>query len=110
MNEETQTLEKVIKKYIDIVLEDSKSNFKALADGQQILERKIDVLADDMKIVKQDAEVLKEDMDFVKGEVVEIRKRFKEVDADLDKKAEKAVISDHETRIIKLENTALAKA
>jgi len=77
------------------------------------LENKIDVLIEGQKMIEEKVEkidLLVEDMDFVKGEIVEIKDRFKEVDAELGKKADKETVSDHETRIVKLENTALAKA
>lgn len=110
MNEENKNLDENIKRHIDVMLEKVQSDFRVFGDGQKALVEKVDVLTEDIKVVRQDVELLKEDMDFVKGEVVEIRKRFKEVDFELDEKADKIAVDDHEKRIVKLENVALAEA
>ena len=89
--------------YLTVLIESMKSDFKVFGEGQRALREKVDVME-----VKVDS--LVDDMDFVKSEIVEIKDRFKEVDAELGKKADKEVTGDHETRIASLENTALAKA
>jgi uncharacterized membrane protein len=99
MNEENKNLDETIKRYIDIAAEKFEDKLKILKEGQDIILEKVEKI-----------DSLVEDMDYVKSEIVEIKDRFKEVDAELDKKAEKEKVSDHETRITSLESTALAKA
>jgi hypothetical protein len=103
MNEENKNLEENIKRHFDVVMEDVKNEFKVFGEGLSDVSKKVNEL--DQKV-----DLLAKDMDFVKGEVVEIRKRFKETDENLAKKADKTVIDDHEIRIVKLENKALAEA
>ena len=92
MNEEN-------KNYESVLLERLESKMDVLIEGQKVIGEKV------AKI-----DLLIDDMDYVKSEIVEIKNRFKEVDAELDKKAQKEAVSDHETRILKLENAALAEA
>jgi hypothetical protein len=96
--------------YLTVLIEDMKGDFKAFGDGLMDVSKKVDNLDGKVNGLSQKVDLLAEDMDFVKGEVVEIRKRFKEVDEDLTKKADKEIADNHETRIVKLENTALAEA
>jgi hypothetical protein len=98
-----EEIKEMAKDIAAVVAEDLQSQFKVFGEQLSDVEKKVDGLTEKV-------DLLTEDMDFVKGEVVEIRKRFKETDEDLVKKADKTVTDDHETRIIKLENTALAEA
>jgi hypothetical protein len=89
--------------YLTVLIEDMRSDFKVFGEGLSDVSQKVDVLTEKVGL-------LTEDMDYVKLEIVEIKDRFKETDEALEKKAEKEAVSDHETRIIKLEKVALAKA
>lgn len=95
------------KDYEFVLLERLENKVDAITEGQNILKEELSGKVDSLA---KKVDLLTEDVDFVKGEVVEIRKRFKEVDEDLAKKADKAITDNHENRIIKLENTALAEA
>lgn len=94
MSGENKNLEELFKKN----REDIKRHIGVLLEN---MDDRFDAVAEDLKIIKQDVGYLKEDMDYVKSEIVEIKDRFKEVDA---------VEKSHENRIVKLENTVLAKA
>ena len=96
--------------YLTVLIEDMKSDFKAFGDGLKDVSKKADDIAEDLEIIKQDVTLLKDDMDYVKSEIVEIKDRFKETDEALAKEAEKEAVSSQETRLVKLENAALAKA
>jgi peptidoglycan hydrolase CwlO-like protein len=87
MAEENKNLEENIKRHIDVMLENVRSDFKVFGEKLSSVEEKVDLLV--------------EDMDYVKSEIVEIKDRFKETDRAAE---------SHEKRIIKLENTVLAKA
>ena len=70
------------------------------------LESKVDILIEGQKIMEERVEkidLLLEDMDYVKSTLADNKKRFKET-------ADKTVVDDHEKRLVKLENAALAKA
>lgn len=82
MNEEN-------KNYETILLERLEGKIDAIIEGQKITDTKVDSLV--------------EDMDYVKSTLTDNRERFKEA-------ADKTVVDDHEKRIVKLENTVLAKA
>lgn len=111
MNEENKNLEEIlkkheekmregigedVKKHIDIMLENVRSDFKVF--GEQLVG------------VSEDISLLKEDMDYVKSEIVEIKYKFREVDEVLNKKVNKEIADEHEKRIIKLESAVLAQA
>lgn len=102
MVKENENLEDNIKRHIDVMVENVRSDFKVF--GEQLSD-----VSHDLKSVKQDAVLLKNDMDYVKSEIVEIKDRFKEADEMLGKKADKGVVEGHEKRIIKLENSVLTK-
>lgn len=110
MNEENKRLEENIKKHIDVVLEDVKEKFDILAEGQGVIMDRLEGLERGQEAIKGDVELLKEDMDYVKSEIVEIKERFRETDKALAEKADKDVAINHETRIIRLESSALAEA
>jgi len=99
MNEENKNSDEIIKHYIDIAAEKFEDKLKILKEGQDIILEKVEKI-----------DSLVEDMDYVKSEIVEIKDRFKETDAELAKKADNETVNDHETRMIKLESGALAKA
>jgi predicted ribosome quality control (RQC) complex YloA/Tae2 family protein len=102
-NEEAKNLEENIKKHIDIVLEHMDDKFAVVYEGQKVLTDRVDILTEKV-------DLLVEDMDEVKTRLTNIEGEVKEVNVKLDKKADKDVADDHETRIVKLENTAFAKA
>ena len=131
MNEENKILEENIKRHISVLVEDMRSDFKVLADGQQLLERKFDLMAEDVDeiksdivdmkrdikelktdvaVLKTDVAVLKTDVAVLKTDVAQLKSDMTEVKDELKVKAEKNDVQDHETRIVKLENAALAKA
>jgi len=87
------------KDYEYTLLERLESKIDSLAEGQRIIEEKV-----------QKIDLLVEDMDYVKSEIVEIKDRFRETDEALEKKADKQVVAEHETRISALENVAVAQA
>ncbi|HPN96744.1 MAG TPA: hypothetical protein PLK35_03165 [Candidatus Moranbacteria bacterium] len=74
------------------------------------LESKVDLLIEGQTAVRKDVDFLKEDMDQVKSDIFDIKIGLKGIQEESSSKAKKEVVDDHETRIIKLENTALAKA
>jgi hypothetical protein len=78
---------KETKRHFDVVSEDMKSQFKVFGEQLSDIKTKVDLLV--------------EDMDYVKSALADNKERFKET-------ADKTVVADHENRIIKLENTALA--
>jgi len=117
MNEENKILEENIKRHISVLVEDMRSDFKVLADGQQLLERKFDLMAEDVDEIKsdivdmkRDIKELKTDVAVLKTDVAQLKSDMTEVKDELKVKAEKNDVQDHETRIVKLENAALAKA
>lgn len=87
-----------IKRHFDVSVEEFKSQFKVYGEQLTSIEEKVEKI-----------DLLVDDMDYVKSEIVEIKDRFKETDEALAKKAEKEAVSSQETRLVKLENTALAK-
>ncbi|MFZ2225984.1 MAG: hypothetical protein WA064_00610 [Candidatus Moraniibacteriota bacterium] len=93
MNEENKILEENIKRHIDVMLENVRSDFR--------------IFGEQLSGVSEDVTMLKEDMDYVKSEIVEIKRRFRETDEALGKKVDKETTDDHEKRIIKLENSVL---
>jgi hypothetical protein len=95
-NEESKILEENIKRHIDVMLENVRSDFK--------------IFGEQLATVSEDVAMLKEDMDYVKSGIVEIRYRFKETDEALDNKADKEMVDDHEKRLNGLENSVLARA
>ena len=96
MNEDNKILEENIKRHIDVMLENVRSDFK--------------IFGEQLAVVSEDVAMLKDDMDYVKTEIVEIKNRFRETDEALDKKADKEVVNGHEKRINRLENLVLARA
>lgn len=84
------------KNYETILLERLEGKIDAIIEGQKITDTKVDSLV--------------EDMDELKARLTSVEGEVKEVNMKLDKKADKDVADDHETRIIKLENGALAEA
>jgi hypothetical protein len=94
MSEENKNLEENIKRHIGVLVEKMDDRFKLLAEGQQDISRKVDLLA--------------EDMDIVKSDIVDIKIELKAIHKELEGKADKEVLNDHETRIASLENAALA--
>jgi len=86
------------------------SQFKVFGEQLTGVERKVDLMAEDMDTVKSDIVDMKRDIKEIRGDIVEIRGELVEINGKLDKKADKEVTDNHETRIIKLENTALVKA
>ena len=78
-NKNLEDVEEIIKKYIGVVLEDSKSNFGALADGQKTLERKVDVLAESVNELGNKVDSLVEDMDEVKARLTSVEDEVKGV-------------------------------
>ena len=84
------------KNYETILLERLEGKIDAIIEGQKITDTKVDSLV--------------EDMDEVKARLTNVEGEVKEVNMKLDKKADKDVADDHETRIIKLESGALAEA
>ncbi|MFA6047892.1 MAG: hypothetical protein WCV59_03755 [Parcubacteria group bacterium] len=92
MNEENKNLEENIKRHIDVMLEHMDERFDAIIEDQCIIKEKVEKI-----------DLLVEDMDYVKSTLTDNKERFKET-------ADKTTVDDHETRIVKLENTALAKA
>ena len=94
MNEENKILEENIKRHIDVMLENVRGDFR--------------IFGEQLSGVSEDVSMLKEDMDYVKSEIVEIKRRFREVDEALGKKVGKETTDDHEKRIIKLEGVVLA--
>ena len=103
MNEENKILEENIKRHIDVMLENVRSDFKIF--GEQLAG-----VSEDVAVLKEDVGMLKEDMEYVKSEIVEIKNRFKETDEALDKKADKEAVNDHEKRINRFEKSVLARA
>ena len=103
MIEENKNLEENIKRHIDVMLEKVQDDFKVFGE-------KLNDVPSNVEIIKQDVELLKEDMDYVKSEIVEIKDRFRENDEAMAAKADQKVVENHEIRIVKLENTVLAKA
>lgn len=89
-----------------MLLERLESKLDTLIEGQKMMEDE----HSEMKEKIEKIDLLVEDMDFVKGEIVEIRNRFREMDKELAEKADKDVTVNHETRIIRLESSALAEA
>lgn len=79
-----------IKRHFDVTLEEINGRLDAFAEGQEIIKEKVEKI-----------DLLVEDMDYVKSNLVDKTDRFKEIDA---------VTNDHEKRLIKLENQALAEA
>ncbi|MDQ1283686.1 MAG: hypothetical protein QG620_34 [Patescibacteria group bacterium] len=94
------------KDYEFMLLERLESKLDTLIEGQKMMEDE----HSEMKEKIEKIDLLVEDMDFVKGEIVEIRNRFREMDKELAEKADKDVTVNHETRIIRLESSALAEA
>lgn len=86
-----------IKRHFDVTLEEINGRLDAFAEGQEIIKEKVERI--DLLETKVDS--LIEDMDYVKSNLVDKTDRFKEIDA---------VTNDHEKRLIKLENQALAEA
>lgn len=84
------------KNYETILLERLEGKIDAIIEEQGIIKEKVEKI--DSLETKVDS--LVEDMDYVKSNLVDKTDRFKEVDA---------VADNHEKRIIKLENVALAK-
>lgn len=87
---------KEAKRHFDVVSEYMKSQFKVFGEQLSDIETKVDSLV--------------EDMDYVKATLSDNQERFKEADNEIAKKADKETVNDHETRMIKLENGALAEA
>jgi hypothetical protein len=103
-NEENKNLIEEVKKHFDIRAEETKRHFDVVAEelksqfkvfGEQLSDVKTKV---DSLEVKADS--LVEDMDYVKSTLTENKDRFREIDD---------VSSNHEKRLAKLENSALAK-
>jgi len=101
--------------HVSAMLEDINGKFDFLVEGHKILEEKFDGLSErvdglsskfDGLTIRVDGltekvDLLVEDMDYVKGKLVSM-------DDKLDKKAEKEVVDNHETRLGKLEKVAVA--
>jgi len=96
MDEDNKKLEENIKRHITILVEEMDGKLKLIAEGQQSIERKVDLLT--------------EDMDIVKSDIVDIKIELKAVHEELGGRADKAVVDDHEIRTTSLESAALAKA
>lgn len=84
------------KNYEFALLERLESKVDMLIEGQRIMEAEHREMKE--KIEKIDS--LVEDMDYVKSALMDSRDRFKETDKE---------IKDHDNRIVKLENAALAQ-
>jgi hypothetical protein len=93
-----------------VVAEELQGQFKAFGEDLTSVKRTVNLLAEDMDHVKSDIIDMKGDIKEIKEDIIEIREELVEINGKLDKKAEKKVVDDHENRIIKLENTALADA
>lgn len=98
MAEENKNLIEEVKKHFDVRTEEIKRHFNVVAED---MKSDFKVFGEQLSDVKTKVDLLVEDMDYVKSEIVEIKDRFKETDRAAE---------SHEKRIIKLENTVLAKA
>ena len=122
MNEEDKNLEERMTRHFDVVLEGIRGDFKVFGEGLSDLSRKFDgleekvdnltdkvevlsvktdVLTERVDVLAEKTDLLIEDMDYVKSSLVENKEKVKEVDVRTE---------SHETRLIKLENSALVKA
>lgn len=89
------------KDHVSIMLEKIDGKFDLLAEDISGVKEKLSGLSDKVDGLSDKVDLLVEDMDYVKGKLVSI-------DDKLDKKAEKSVVDNHETRLGKLEKVAVA--
>lgn len=113
MNEENKNLEETMKRHIDVILEHMDNRFDAIAEGQammgekvELLGEKVELLIEDMDQVKSSIVEIRSDIVEIRSDIVGIRSDIGEINAKLDKKADKNAVEDHEVRIVKLEKAA----
>jgi chromosome segregation ATPase len=134
MSEEDKNLEERMTRHFDVVLEGIRGDFKVFGEGLSDLSRKfdgleekvdnltdkvevlsvktdvltervdvlterVDVLTERVDVLAEKTDLLIEDMDYVKSTLVDNKEKSEKVDGRL---------KSHETRLVKLENSALA--
>ena len=83
------------------MFEEIKGQFMAFGEGQQILSDKLDNVND--RFIRMEGK-----MEIMEGRMSGVEDELKIMNSKLDNKAEKAVVEDHENRLLKLEKTSLA--
>lgn len=91
---ENKSQDLISKDHVAIILEEIKSQGRLTIEQYSGLSKKVDLIL--------------EDIDGLKSDVVDIKTELKGINGKLDNKVEKEVVDKHETRIVKLEKTALA--
>jgi chromosome segregation ATPase len=127
MNEENKNLEERMTRHFEVVLEGIRGDFKVFGEGLSDLSRKfdgldekvdnlsskvevltirvddlsgkVDGLSERVDVLAEKTDLLIEDMDYVKSTLVENKEKSGKVEDRLE---------SHETRLIKLEKSALA--
>jgi uncharacterized protein YoxC len=83
------------------MFEEIKSQSKVVIEQYDDLTKKVDLILEDIDGLKSGNVDIKSDIKDIKVELIEMNGK-------LDSKAKKEVVDKHETRIVKLEKTALA--
>lgn len=83
------------------LLESINDGIRVIAEDQSSVKR-------DIKEIKSDVNVMKSDIVDIKSDIVDIKSDIQDMKVELKMKAEKEIVDKHETRIVKLEKTALA--
>ncbi|HAI74374.1 MAG TPA: hypothetical protein DCS28_04330 [Candidatus Moranbacteria bacterium] len=101
-NEENKNTEE-IKRHIDVMLENVRSDFKLFGEGLSDVSRKVDELTEKTDFLIEDMDQVKSNIVEIKSDIVEIKSDIVEINAKLDKKADKDTVENYEIRIVKLE-------
>jgi len=97
--EKQEELDKNIKQYLDILNDDFKRHTSVLVED----------FKNDVRTVSEQYVTLNSKIDLILEDIDEIKSNTQEMKVESDMKANKEVVDAHETRIVKLEKSSLAR-
>jgi hypothetical protein len=118
MNDQKEKIDENIKKYLDILSKDFKEHNSVLLEEFKghtsvLLEDfkgSVKIIAEQHSNMNGKIDLILEDIDGIKSDIVDMKSDIKEMKVELGMKANKEVVDNHETRIVKLEKASLASA